>query len=294
MLPNFLVIGAMKAGTTSLASYLRAHPQMHLPERKELYFFTAEDNWTRGKEWYEAQFRGAGDALAVGEACVGYAMHPTYQGVPERIATMLPRVRLVYIVREPVDRMISHYRHRAWNGEEDLPIERALREHDVYLDTSRYAMQIDRYLEYFARESILIISSEELKTDRLRTLRRVFRFLGVAEEVEIANVYHEFHRTVGKRRVRPAADRLRSSRPYRAVSRAFPLRMRQVLYRLGHEWITDEPKISVALRRSLYEELRDDVEGLSRYMGDPTFDGWGILPAGALRTDRIKESREDN
>ena len=71
-LPNFLVIGAMKAGTTSLFHYLRDHPQVFLPEEKELYFFTEEDNWHRGLEWYRSRFRGAGDAKAVGEASVGY------------------------------------------------------------------------------------------------------------------------------------------------------------------------------------------------------------------------------
>src|SRR5262245_19380143 len=136
----------MKAGTTSLAHYLRAHPQVHVPERKELYFFTGEDHWRRGTAWYESQFDGAGEALAVGEACVGYSMHPVYADVPERIATVLPRVRFIYLVREPVDRMVSHYRHRVWHGEEDLPIERALFEHGEYLDTSRYAMQVERYL----------------------------------------------------------------------------------------------------------------------------------------------------
>jgi hypothetical protein len=264
-----------------------------MPARKELYFFTAEDNWMRGTDWYEAQFRGAGDALAIGEATVGYAMYPRYLGVPERIASVLPGVRLIYLVREPVDRMISHYRHQVWDGKEDLPIERALREHDLYLSTSRYAMQTDRYLEHFARENILIIRTEDLKADRLSTLRRVFRFLRVDEDVEIANVDTEFHRTAGKRRVRPLADRVRGSGPYRAVSQVLPRGMRQGLYRLGTEWISDKPAISTTLRRFLYDELRDDVRRFARYAGDSAFDAWGIVPQPDFKREGIQESSAD-
>ncbi|MGH2725476.1 MAG: sulfotransferase family protein, partial [Actinomycetota bacterium] len=88
--PTFIVIGAMKAGTTSLWRYLRSHPQISMPEEKELDYFIAEKNWTRGRDWYVSRFAGAGDAIAVGEASPEYALAHAYPGVPGRMAELIP------------------------------------------------------------------------------------------------------------------------------------------------------------------------------------------------------------
>jgi hypothetical protein len=178
-LPNFLVIGAFKSGTTSLFEYLRSHPQVYMPEAKELGFFVAEHNWGRGLGWYRDQFRPAGAALAIGEASPAYSCHPLYAGVPARIASTLPGARLVYLVRHPVARMRSHYLHRVANGYEDRPFRRAVLETPAFIELSRYATQLERYLDYFDRAQILVVSREALLSDRRRTVRRVFEFLGV-------------------------------------------------------------------------------------------------------------------
>src|SRR5207244_8421308 len=85
MLPTFLVIGAMKSGTTSLYRYLQAHPDVFMSEQKELNYFTqgANQNWEKGLAWYQAQFEQAGKARAVGEASTNYTKYPQFQGVPE-------------------------------------------------------------------------------------------------------------------------------------------------------------------------------------------------------------------
>lgn len=94
-LPNFLVIGAMKAGTTSMHRYLDAHPDVFMATQKELNFFIEELNWSKGLGWYEERFAEAGDATARGEASPGYAGYPVRRGVPERIAATLPDARFV-------------------------------------------------------------------------------------------------------------------------------------------------------------------------------------------------------
>src|SRR5690242_1505303 len=110
MLPNFLVIAPPKTGSTSLHRYLEAHPEVFMSEQKELRFFIEQRNWNRGLAWYERHFRNAAGAKAVGEASPGYALYPLYQGVPERIASVLgTRCRFLYVVRNPVDRIRSHY-----------------------------------------------------------------------------------------------------------------------------------------------------------------------------------------
>ena len=132
-LPTFLIIGTMKGGTTSLHRYLRQHPEVFMPERKELNFFLdeyagppidppEERNWSRGITWYERQFAGAERERAVGEASANYSRYPTYPGVAERIAEVVPQMKLIYLMRNPIDRVLSHYLHDFANGREQRPL----------------------------------------------------------------------------------------------------------------------------------------------------------------------------
>src|SRR5436190_12136822 len=101
MLPHFVVIGAMKAGTTSLWHYLRAHPRVYMPRIKELRYFQKGGALSRGLAWYEAQFAAAEPGQLAGEASPGYTKYPHQTGVPERMAAVIPDARLVYVVRDP-------------------------------------------------------------------------------------------------------------------------------------------------------------------------------------------------
>ncbi|HIE21267.1 MAG TPA: sulfotransferase, partial [Acidimicrobiia bacterium] len=179
MLPNFLVIGAMKAGTTSLYEYLRHHPQVFMPETKELDFFLERSNWHRGLEWYETQFQAAGGQVAVGEASPNYSKRHDDPGVADRIAATLPGTRLIYIVRHPIARMRSMYRQLVADGIEHRPIEEAFASDPDYVLTSRYAWQLEPFLELLPRDRILVITTEALRDNRETTVARVFDFLGV-------------------------------------------------------------------------------------------------------------------
>jgi Sulfotransferase family len=272
MLPNFLVIGAMKAGTTSLYRYLRAHPQVFMPESKELNFFVAERRWHRGRDWYEAQFAGTGDAVAVGEASPIYAMYPEFAGVPDRIARLLPQARLIYVVRHPIERMRSHYLHQVARGREHGPIGHALTADPRYLDTSRYSMQIDRYLAHLPPERLRVITAEELRDDRVATIGRVLRFLGLDPGLLPATLDREFHRTAEKRKRRLLADAVLRVPGARALRRFTPVEVR----RLGSRRVsTERVVIPPALEARLRDELRDDVRRLRPHLG-PAFGGWGI------------------
>src|SRR5262245_26977793 len=254
---------------------------------KEPDFFIAERNWSRGPEWYESLFDGAHGAAAVGEASVCYTMDPTYTGVPERIAHMLPSARLIYLVREPVERMRSEYLHLRYLRKrlpkvppEDLPIERALIEHPQYLWSSRYAHQIELYLRYFPLERLLVVVTEDLRHRRRETLRGVFEFLSVSPDWEPPDIEHEFNRSGEEPQRTPAARRLDRIPGYRLAVSAVPASLkRRMAPRVG---LLDEGEAALAngvlsedLRRQLEGSLRDDVRRLREYAG-PGFDGWGI------------------
>jgi len=284
-LPNFLIIGAQKAGTTSLHRYLREHPEIFMSKPKELYFFTEEHNWHRGREWYEQQFRGAGNAKAIGEASVAYTMYPTYRGVPARIASLLPDARLIYLVRNPIDRMCSDYlqyrypkarRRIRWDVERHR-IEQALLHNPRYLDYSLYAMQIDRYMEHFPREQLLVVVSDELRDARETTLRRIYEFLGVNNDWAATTSSLEFNRTRGKRRPRGMASRaIRRVPGAPALARWTPKPVRRAAHNLTTlELDPSRATISEDVRHRLEGMLRDDVSRLRTYLGDD-FDGWGL------------------
>src|SRR4051812_32902128 len=189
-LPNYLVIGAAKAGTTSLATYLSHHPQAFVAAQKEVNFF--DDYWNLGVNWYRRQFEGARDAAAVGEASVSYLFRPE---APPRMAEVVPDAKLVALLRDPVDRAYSHYWFaRGW-GSEKRPFSEAIAgdEHDddpgrAYLARGRYVHQLRRVCEFFPREQLLVLLFDDLRDDPGATFGKVCRFIGVDERAAPSNV----------------------------------------------------------------------------------------------------------
>lgn len=205
-LPDFLVIGAQKCGTTALYAYLRWHPEITGPPWKEVSFF--DRHYARGTGWYRGQFPSrpwlwltggrSGRAQLVGEASPSYLLHPH---APDRVRELLPRVRLVALLRNPVDRAHSHYHHEVALGREPLTFEEALdqepaRTHGeaarladpgyfshawwnhTYLARGRYVEQLERWLSAFPRDQLLVVPSEALRSDPAAGYRRVLEHLG--------------------------------------------------------------------------------------------------------------------
>ena len=179
LLPNTFVIGAAKCGTTSLWLYLNAHPEIAFSINKEPAFFVRPDYRDR-LEWYESLFE---EASIIGEASTLYSAHPVHPDVPERIHSLVPDPKLIYMVRDPVERAVSHYVEQVSRGFENRPAAAALMDPDesrnLYLAASSYATQVKRYLEVFPSSSLLIIDQNELRDDPGETLTRVFGFLSV-------------------------------------------------------------------------------------------------------------------
>jgi hypothetical protein len=275
-LPNFLVIGAMKTGTDSLWQYLRHHPDVFMSELKEPDFFIAERNWGRGIDWYRRLFRDAGGAAAIGEASTGYSKFPRYGGVPARIARFLPQARLVYVVRHPVERIQSQYVHNVLVEKERRPISKAVLEDRSYVDFSSYTMQIQRFLEHFPRDALLVITSEGLRADREATVARVLTLIRVEPSLPPGVRGQEFHRTAEKRVARSGFELLKKVPGYSAVSRLVPAGAKRATSELRTRGI--DPAVFVlpdAVRTELGDRLRDDVGRLRTYL-DPGFDGWGL------------------
>ncbi|MGH2728637.1 MAG: sulfotransferase family protein [Actinomycetota bacterium] len=275
MLPTFLVIGAMKSGTTSLHAYLGAHPDVFMAEPKELDFFVEGKNLERGLDWYEERFGAAGDARARGEASTNYTKHPFFPDVPERIARVIPDVRLIYVVRHPIRRMVSQYLHHVAEYGERKPAAEALLSNPMIFALSDYATQIERYLDHFSREQILIVTSEDLYGRRAETMRTIYRFVGADDEKTPPTLDRELHRTRDKAAPTALAERM----PFLARLAESPATPRSIARRLSRltarRTAPESVPVPAEVERILRERLRPTVERLRAYM-PPEFDGWGI------------------
>ena len=275
-LPTFMVIGAMKSGTSSLRDYLRAHPEVFIPPEEELHYFVEGINWKQGLDWYRARFAGAGDAIAVGEKSPTYTMHPEHPGVPERIAALLPEVRLIYVVRHPIERIKSHYVHQSERGQEALSINRAVRADPRYVDTTRYAMQLDRYLDWFPEEQIMVVTSDQLDGDRSTTFARIASFCGVDPGVEVPALGGRSHESSGKQVPVGLTARLRTIPVLRRAAEVLPTPLREKIgARTRRQLRPEDVAFDPVVERWLIDELTPDLQRLERWLG-PDFDGWGL------------------
>ena len=107
--PNLFVIGAMKSGTTTLHEYLGSHPEICMSDRKEPGYFVEEYGWSNGVDWYLRQFSGDGKEKYLGESTTDYTKLPRFKGVARRIAEFNPGAKIMYLLRDPIERTISHY-----------------------------------------------------------------------------------------------------------------------------------------------------------------------------------------
>jgi len=282
-LPNLLIIGAAKAGTTSLHKYLSLHPQIYMSRRKELSFFdSTHRHWALGVDWYKTNFNAAYPVN--GEASPQYSRYPKITGVPERIRQVLGKdPKIVYLVRDPVDRIVSHYVQivewasvTSWAPpvrpfDELLPdIEN---DDEFYIQGSSYFYQIAQYRKVFPEENILVVLQERLSKDRAGTLGRIFHFLGVDETFWSSEFDMRLNEADGKRveaawftRLAPAALKRELEQPrwmpgpaHRAIHR---------LAKIGGAPI-QKPRLSEADDIRLQRAMRDDVAALREFLGDP-------------------------
>ena len=255
MLPTFIIIGAQKAGTTSLYYYLGRHPRVFLSDKKELEYFLEERNWGLGPKWYESQFDQARNALAVGEASTAYTAHPVYSGVPERMVALVPDVRLIYLFRDPIERMQSAYAYFVHLRVETRPIEEALFADPRYLAMSNYAWQIARYLEHFPSEHLLVIPSEDLRSRKVETLSRIHTFIGVPPEVLPSQTAGEYNRASDKKVSGRTAVRLRNLPGYQRIVSVTPKSVRLVYRRFTARKDRISTELSPEVRAKLLERL---------------------------------------
>jgi hypothetical protein len=197
-LPDFLIIGAAKAGTTTLYKYLCRHPQIYQPVKqdtvyvpqkpysyKEPNFFGCDDNYAKGIEYYALLFNRVQDHQLCGEASTDYTKYPQFPNSAARIAHHLPDVKLIYIMRHPVERAYSYYIHLGRGSKYKETFEEHIHRTSISLDGSNYMLQIEQYLKFFPREAFLFLLMDDLIKKPEQILFQVCEFLGIDDTVDL-------------------------------------------------------------------------------------------------------------
>ena len=274
-LPNLIVIGAQKCGTSGLHYYLGLHPEVSMSTPKELNFFIAERNWPRGLEWYSRHFDAA--ARCRGESSPNYTAFPQHMGVPERMAEVVPDAKLIYIVRDPVERITAHYVHNFAKRREKGDLRQTLTHPNTsYISRSKYFSQLQRFREFYDRDQILVIENSRLRDDRAQTLREVFEFVGVDPDFQHPKFEQVRHSTSRKKRATKLGMRIQKMSHSQLGSR-IPRRAWLALdVALPLSRPIDKPGgVREALGPEVLEVLHEDAERLRGFTGLPLAD-WSV------------------
>lgn len=189
--PNFIVIGAARCATTSLHKYLQSHSGVFLSEPKEINYFSKERFKSKGLQWYLSHFKNA-KTKAIGEASTSYTSAPNVLDAPRHIKDELGSdIKFIYIVRDPIERLLSHYTHYVLRGQPIEPLEQIVREkkHSI-VHQGRYAYQLSLFLEHFDKKNFKVITVDELKRHPQPTMQGICEFLGVSTEREFESGVH--------------------------------------------------------------------------------------------------------
>ncbi|GHF71716.1 sulfotransferase family protein [Seohaeicola zhoushanensis] len=266
-LPDFLIIGAMKSGTTTLQVQLEAQPGIFMTTPKEPNFFSDDPVYAQGMDWYRGLFAAAAPGDLKGEASTHYTKLPTYPETIARMAAVLASPRLVYVIRDPVERALSQYLHE-WSrgslGHDPVAAFEATPELIAY---SRYPMQIEPYIDRFGAGNVLLTSLEQITSDPEGELGRIGVHIGAGQALSWKPELGAQNVSRDRIRVLPFHRLLVANPVARALRRGLvPKAVRQ---RIRNSRLRDErPQLPPDLRRRLEETFAPDAARLAELFPD--------------------------
>ena len=263
--PNFIIIGAMKSATSTLHQQLKKQPGFFMSEEKEPNFFSNDEIYANGLDWYSSLFADAAPGDLCGESSTHYTKLPTYPHTVARMRAALPHVKLIYMIRHPIDRLISHYLHEQLEWRMQLPIEEAVNKHPELISYSCYSMQLEPFRDTYGPDNILLIFFERFVRQGQEELERVCEFLGSqrqprwVESLEATNVSNQ------RLRRSPLLDAIVDQPVLAAVRKRFvPKSWRDRVKQLWQ--IKQRPQLSDSTVERLEEIFDADLSRLGRLL----------------------------
>ncbi|WP_299964572.1 sulfotransferase [uncultured Roseobacter sp.] len=271
-LPDFLVIGAMKCGTTTLQAQLAAQEGVFMSTPKEPNYFSDDDVFALGSDWYRGLFAAAPAGALKGEASTHYTKLPTYPDTLTRMQDVLPEPKLIYMIRNPMARAISHYIHEWSLRGAGSDAEGSFRSESSFTDYGCYGMQIAPFVEAYGKERILLTCLEAFKADPVAEFTRVARFLDLPmtavwqPDLEAQNVSGERFRRL------PFQSLLVDNPVARAVRYALvPKSVREKIR--ARRQISQRPEIPADVQRQMQARFLEDRDVLAQiFPGNPALD----------------------
>lgn len=270
---DFLIIGAQKSGTTSLANQLSSHDKISISVPKEPHFFSKNVDWKESISEYHSLFSDFNSNIC-GEASTTYTFSPDFGDVANRIYEYNPDIKLIYIMRHPVERIISQYSHDIVKANNPPGSIESILSDSTYINRSRYGMQLKPYLNRFSRKQILLLIFEEYINNTLYTLENVSSFLGVdfssfpkQLDMRARNVTSEkvVHSVLTKKLAKSNLVKFFKNKASKKLVYAFT----RMIYRLPNP----EINIPVQLKQKLWTQLEDDVLIIEHMLGRK-IDAW--------------------
>lgn len=275
MIPNFIVIGAAKCGTTSICELIGQHPHAFMSDPKEPCFYSHMNEGGRTRDWYESLFTGAGDARAIGEGSTAYTHPDVIETVAQRIHSDIPDCRLIYMVRHPLRRLESDWRMRLHEDWTPASISAAAREQTSLVTHGLYWRNLNVYRSLFNDEQILIVFLEDFTRDPETELERCFRHIGVDPDVRIENASTPRNTSAGFRKDSALAARLRGIGGFEQIKERLPA----WLVNAGKQALTRKERFAVewddATRAEVIARFAPDSALFLAHCGKPA-DFWSF------------------
>jgi len=257
----------MKCGTSTLHEQLALRSGFFMSRPKEPNFFSDEAEFARGIAWYAGLFAGASERQLCGESSTHYTKLPTHPHAAERMRELLPKARLVYVMRDPVERVVSQYLHEWSNREVDTDLEVAIERHERFVAYSCYARQLEPYLARYGASSVLPVFFERMVTYPEEELGRICRFLGDPSDEPVVWRRERAKQNVSSERLRasPLRDSLLRVPLLRWLKDQIPSSLRE---RVKEFWRYEgRPELSEDLRRQIEVRIDPDLERLGERLG---------------------------
>lgn len=279
-LPDFFIIGSAKCGTTTLYKYLCRHPDIFMSTPKEMSYFSKDEVYERGVQWYADLFADAESSQLCGEASTTYSRWPLYDKTVERLAAAQPEAKLIYLLRDPADRLFSFYAHRM-REKVTATFDDFLSNTPEAVDSGRYMSQIKQYLEFFSAEQILVLFTKDLKDKPQHVLESTGQFLGLQAFDFLAAGPIQANEGGGKfyagSSLTNTIHSLKRSPAFASMLNRVPAFARKA----GYEWLANGPvgkklrrrhisnmcSFTPQMRQQILELYREEIEQLEEFTG---------------------------
>lgn len=267
---DFMIVGAAKCGTTTLSEILSNHPDVCFSRMKEPHFFSKSPDWKANLDEYKNLYSPKPSQIC-GEGSTTYTCYPEFnKDTWQALYDFNPKLKLIYVMRDPVDRIVSQYMHNYLRGLTSEPFEKAVLNNSVYINRTRYYIQIKPYFELFNKEQILLLTLEEFIADRQKTLKKTADFLEI-DYLSFSHYNVHANKSVGEAKYDVRVDAALSNIAVQKIKSIFPATLRRKVYDSIHSVLVRKfqikPSVSDELNEAIWNLLMLDVLEIERIMG---------------------------